>query len=68
MGQKPRWDSMVLGSPGSQEGQGCLNAAEFPSTRMVKSAENSESRCFLLGVAINCKPLHGSATAFLAGV
>ena len=47
MGRNPKQESMVLGSPGSQENKGCLNAAESPSIGVGKPSENSESRCQL---------------------
>ena len=40
----PRWDSVVSGSLGSQEEQGCLSGAQFPRIRGGKPAAISELR------------------------
>lgn len=56
-GWNPRWDSVVSGSPASQE-QGCLSAAEFPGIGAGKLAENHESRC---GISAWCCHKMGTA-------
>ena len=63
MGQNRRWDSMASGSLGSTEEWGYLNAAECPSIRAGKLAENSNLGAgFLLGVAINWELLCSRVT------
>lgn len=45
-----------------------LSTTLFWGIRMWKLAENKSNACFLLFVAINCRPLHNGATAFLRQV
>ena len=64
----PGWDSVASGSPGSQEEQGGLRAAEFPGIGMGKPVAKREPRCrFLLNVAINCQRQHSGVTVLGAG-